>query len=136
MGVSTYCQCLSELYVGGKFQRVGDGTVAFNLAKVSNGNWETVSEVLVEHEITAITSFQSTVYYATYYRQPEGMKLSIQVFDTFGNNVSFAYVPHTLNYEPIINSIFVDESYVVVGGAFTVLLKEKSIASGGNFHFV
>ena len=122
------------MYVGGNFQSVGTGIPVYNIAKLSNGVWQAIPDLLVENSIVAMTSYQSTIYFAgaPNYRST-GEKLSIQGYDTLGQNVSFSYLPRFLSSYNLLETMYADATFVYVGGFFIVLLQDDTVASGGDF---
>ena len=88
--------------------------------------------MLQTEPLGALISYGTTLYYSTLASVSVGSPLGIYAYDTAGTNVSFAYLPKTLQEINSIKTIYVDESFVFVGGQFVVSLKEKLPVSGGN----
>lgn len=121
-----------DVYVAGLFDHVGPGTPVQNFAKLSNGKWEQVP--IQTGPLGALVSYGTTLYYSSLISLGVGSPLAIYAYDTAGKNVSFAYLPKNLKESSYIRTIYVDESFVLVGGQFIVTLKDQRPVSGGSFN--
>ena len=120
----------AEIYIAGNFQFVDTGVVAPNLAKYSNGEWQPVMET---YAIETMTAFQSILYFCTSEYKRAGTHLAIQAYDAAGGNVTFSNLPRYTNNDNGIASVWADDSFVAVGGYFTLRLVDKTVISSGKY---
>jgi len=118
-----------EIFIGGVFDRVGNGEPALNLVKFSKGDWEPMNSPPVK----TLYAYGSTLYIGYLDPANNGDALPVAVINTQGdsNNDAFTDLPVVNGGFGTVTAIYSDDEEVFIGGDFSCILPGSSNTAHG-----